>query len=100
MNKASSLLLATTSLLNTFLTSLYDLVLPVSYHLKSITLTCDKPRKPESAWYSCKSSLCTKCPFSLFSKDDQNLSNALKQIDKLKEEIKKQSQVIQELKNK
>ena len=33
-------------------------------------------------------------------KDDQNLSNALKQIDKLKEEIKKQSQVIQELKNK
>ncbi len=31
--------------------------------------------------------------------NDQNLSNALKQIEKLKEEIKKQSQVIQELKN-
>ena len=31
--------------------------------------------------------------------DDQNLSNALKQIEKLKEEIKKQSQVIQELKS-
>ena len=30
--------------------------------------------------------------------DDQKLSNALKQIDKLKEEIKKQSQVIQKLK--
>ena len=33
-------------------------------------------------------------------KDDQHLSNALKQIEKLKEEIKKQSQVIQELKDK
>ena len=31
--------------------------------------------------------------------DDQQLSNALKQIEKLKEEIKKQSQVIQELKS-
>ena len=31
--------------------------------------------------------------------NDQNLSNALKQIEKLKEEIKKQSQVIQELKS-
>ena len=31
--------------------------------------------------------------------DDQSLSNALKQIEKLKEEIKKQSQVIQNLKN-
>ena len=30
--------------------------------------------------------------------DDQKLSNALKQIEKLKEEIKKQSQVIQKLK--
>ena len=31
--------------------------------------------------------------------DDQKLSNALKQIEKLKEEINKQSQVIQDLKN-
>ncbi len=31
--------------------------------------------------------------------DDQKLSNALKQIEKLKEEIKKQSQVIQKLKS-
>ena len=31
--------------------------------------------------------------------DDQKLSNALKQIEKLKEEINKQSQVIQELKS-
>ena len=31
--------------------------------------------------------------------DDQKLFNALKQIEKLKEEIKKQSQVIQELKS-
>ena len=31
--------------------------------------------------------------------DDQKLSNALHQIEKLKEEIKKQSQVIQDLKN-
>ena len=31
--------------------------------------------------------------------DDQKLSNALKQIETLKEEIKKQSQVIQELKS-
>ena len=31
--------------------------------------------------------------------DDQKLSNALQQIEKLKEEIKKQSQVIQDLKN-
>ena len=31
--------------------------------------------------------------------DDQKLSNALKQIEKLKEEIKKQSQEIQELKS-
>ena len=31
--------------------------------------------------------------------DDQKLSNALKQIEKLKKEVKKQSQVIQELKS-
>ena len=31
--------------------------------------------------------------------DDQKLTNALQQIEKLKEEIKKQSQVIQDLKN-
>ena len=31
--------------------------------------------------------------------DDQKLSNALKQIEKLKEDIKKQSQVIKKLKN-
>ncbi len=31
--------------------------------------------------------------------DDQKLSNALKQIEKLREEIKKQSQVIQDLKS-
>ena len=38
-------------------------------------------------------------PLSSNLEDDQSLSNALKQIEKLKEEIKKQSQVIQNLKN-
>ena len=38
-------------------------------------------------------------PLANNSEDDQKLSNALKQIEKLKEEVKKQSQVIQELKS-
>ena len=38
-------------------------------------------------------------PLTNNSEDDQKLSNALKQIEKLKEEVKKQSQVIQELKS-
>ena len=38
-------------------------------------------------------------PLTKNLEDDQKLSNALQQIEKLKEEINKQSQVIQDLKN-